>query len=406
MEKIKNYFEQNVKHKQYVYLGLIILALLGISCLVVLLGEGERTTRDTVLSKLEGKKRIELSGIVGGQRPEHQWIYKSEKLLESIDEKLTTQQKENQLLEEKVSKLENVIKAYEESKGAANLDSLALEIARLREELESVRNGGNGNLSINSNMSNQEFDAGQPPSNKIQQYEVNLGRGKAGVNSFSLNSYIPAGSYVSSVVISGVDASVGISSQSEPRPVLFRVTGKAKSAANDGEIQEVDIAGCVVTGAASGDLSSEKVFIRLLKMTCSRESGKAFETTVQGYVAGLGKAGIRGDVVSREGDFVFKSFLAGIATGAGNGLAQRFINPIALPTGLATQQPSMQDIIGSGVGKGIESSSSRLSDYLIKRAEQYQPVISIPSGIEVELVFNDGVYLDGKGGTDEIKKIN
>jgi conjugal transfer pilus assembly protein TraB len=72
---------------------------------------------------------------------------------------------------------------------------------------------------------------------------------------------------------------------------------------------------------------------------------------------------------------------------------------------MATQQSSVQDIVGSGVGKGIESSSSRLSEYLIKRAEQYQPVISIAAGIDVELVFIDGVYLDGKGGTDENQKV-
>ena len=37
----------------------------------------------------------------------------------------------------------------------------------------------------------------------------------------------------------------------------------------------------------------------------------------------------------------------------------------------------------------------RLADYMIDRAEQYQPVISIPANIDVELVFIEGVALDG-----------
>ncbi len=401
MESIKNYFEKNVKLKQYLYLALLLAIAVGFSCMIVFMSENNNPK--SLRTNLDHKKRIEISGISGGQTPEHQWVYKSEKLLESIDEKLSLQQKENKVLEDKVSQLEKSLKTIEEENSPANLDSLALEISRLREDFELSRNAGAENSNFNPN--NLDIGSDNLQSSKIQQFEVNLDRGHAGVNSYNLKNYIPAGSYASSVVISGVDASVGVSSQSEPRPVLFRVTGKAKSAATNGDIQEVDIAGCVVTGAASGDLSSEKVFVRLLKMACSREEGKVFETNIQGYVAGLGKAGVRGDVVSREGDFVFKSFLAGIASGAGNGLAQRFANPIALPSGLATQQSSAQDIVGSGIGKGIESSSSRLSEYLIKRAEQYQPVISMAAGIDVELVFIDGVYLDGKGGSDETQKV-
>ena len=43
---------------------------------------------------------------------------------------------------------------------------------------------------------------------------------------------MPAGAYAEAVVLAGVDASVGVSSQGDPRPVLLRLTGKAKSAAS------------------------------------------------------------------------------------------------------------------------------------------------------------------------------
>jgi conjugal transfer pilus assembly protein TraB len=89
-----------------------------------------------------------------------------------------------------------------------------------------------------------------------------------------------------------------------------------------------------------------------------------------------------------------KSFLAGVASGLGSGAAQSFTAPTSIFG--ATQRPEVKDILGSGVGKGVENSGNKVSSYLIQRAEQYQPVISIPAGLDVELVFTDGVYLDGQ----------
>jgi hypothetical protein len=313
-------------------------------------------------------------------------------------QKLQVQEAVNKDLESKVAELSDAVKKYEEQQDNPSIDMLAAELGKLREELEVMRK--NNEISGDIAQPNYAMEPlGQTQIRKIQNYELKLEGAK--LKAYSLEHYIPPASFAPAVVISGVDASVGVQAQGEPRPMLFRITGKARSAAAGGKVQEADIVGCTVTGAATGDLSSERVFIRLLKMTCSRENDKVFETEIHGYVAGVGKAGIRGDVVSREGDFVFKSFLAGIASGAGNGLSQKFASPMALPSGLVTTQPSTTDIVNSGVGSGISNSSNKLSDYLIKRAEQYQPVISVPAGIDVEIVFNDGVYIDGKGGEDE-----
>ena len=42
-----------------------------------------------------------------------------------------------------------------------------------------------------------------------------------------LSAWLPAGSHAQAVVLAGVDASAGISSQGDPRPVLLRITGPA-----------------------------------------------------------------------------------------------------------------------------------------------------------------------------------
>ncbi len=214
-----------------------------------------------------------------------------------------------------------------------------------------------------------------------------------------LSLWLPAGSHAAAVVIAGVDASAGVVSQGDPRPVLLRVTGPAWTAAEDGEAQSVDLAGCTVTGAAHGELSSEKVYVRLQTLTCAGpEPGTVVETAVAGFVAGMGKTGVRGPVVSREGALVERAFLAGLVSGAGQGVSAAF-SPTAIAAGgnrAAVANTGMADIGRAGIGAGAGSAGSRVSDYLIRRAEQYQPVIQLRAGTEVTVVFLEGTRLDGR----------
>ena len=212
-----------------------------------------------------------------------------------------------------------------------------------------------------------------------------------------LSVWLPAGSHAEAVVLAGVDASAGISSQGDPRPVLLRLTGPAWTAAEDGSALQVNVAGCTVTAAAHGDLSSEKVYARLRTLTCAGpEPGSVIETEVAGFIAGSGKTGVRGPVVSREGALVQKAFLAGLVSGAGQGAAQAF-QPQAVATGggAAVANTGLADIGRAGLGAGASSAGSKVADYLIRRAEQYQPVIQLRSGTRVSVVFLEGARLDG-----------
>ena len=210
--------------------------------------------------------------------------------------------------------------------------------------------------------------------------------------------WLPAGSHASAIVLAGVDAAAGVSSQGDPRPVLMRVVGPAWTAAEDGTAMQVDVAGCTVTGAAHGDLSSEKVYARLQTMTCAGpKPGTVVETPVAGFVAGSGKTGVRGPVVSREGALVEKAFLAGLVSGAGQGVAQAF-QPQAVATGggAAVANTALADIGRAGLGAGASSAGQKVADYMIRRAEQYQPVIQLQAGTKVTLVFLEGARIDGR----------
>ena len=178
--------------------------------------------------------------------------------------------------------------------------------------------------------------------------------------------------------------------------MLLRLTSPARSAAEGGEALEADVAGCTLTGAGYGDLSSEKVYVRLRTLTCAGpEPGTVIETEVAGFVAGSGKAGVRGPVVSREGALVEKAFLAGLVSGAGETAA----NVLQAPAGGAGEDraASLADLGRAGLGAGAGSAGRRVADYLIRRAEQYQPVIQLQTGTRVTVVFIEGARLDGRG---------
>ena len=214
-------------------------------------------------------------------------------------------------------------------------------------------------------------------------------------------AWLPAGAHAEAVVLAGVDASAGVSSQGDPRPVLLRITGPAWTAAEDGTALQVDVDGCTVTGAAHGDLSSEKVYVRFRTMTCAGpRPGTVIETEVAGFVAGSGKTGVRGPVVSREGALVEKAFLAGMISGVGQGVAQAFQpQAVATGTGATVANSTLSDIGRAGLGAGASTAGQKVADYMIRRAEQYQPVIQLQAGTKVTLVFLEGARIDGRPAT-------
>jgi conjugal transfer pilus assembly protein TraB len=208
--------------------------------------------------------------------------------------------------------------------------------------------------------------------------------------------YLPPNSYAPARVIVGVDASAGVASQTDPLPVVLRITGPARSVMQNGKVLTTRIQGCVVNGAARGDLSSEKVYVKLARMTCDQPGGRVAVSEVKGFISFAGKSGVRGRVVSREGSLVSQALLAGIVGGFGRGFSANansvFSGVTTNPDG-SRSKLSAGEILGGGLGQGAADAADTVSKYLIERAEQYQPVVEMPTGIDVEIVFLDGVYV-------------
>lgn len=209
-------------------------------------------------------------------------------------------------------------------------------------------------------------------------------------------NYLPPNSFATARVIVGVDAAAGVNSQTDPLPVVLRVTGPARSVFQNGKLLTTKIQGCLINGAARGELSSEKVYVKLQKMTCPQPGGRYAVSEVKGFIAFGGKTGVRGRVVSREGSLVSQAFIAGLVGGFGRGFAANANSALLGPSITVNgqrQQLGLGEIAQGGLGQGVAQTGDMVSKYLIERAEQYQPVIEMPTGVDVEIVFLEGVHV-------------
>ncbi len=97
-----------------------------------------------------------------------------------------------------------------------------------------------------------------------------------------------------------------------PSPILMQIRDLMKLP-NDFRVHATD---CFLMGEGLAELSSERVQIRGVNISCVRQNGTAVDMTIKGFVAGEdGKAGMRGPVVMKEGAMLARSLLAGFVSG-------------------------------------------------------------------------------------------
>ena len=88
-------------------------------------------------------------------------------------------------------------------------------------------------------------------------------------------------------------------------------------------------------------------------LTCDQPGGRVAVSEVKGFISFAGKSGVRGRVVSREGNLVTQALLAGIIGGFGRGFSANantvFSNQQTTPNGTIAKL-SAGDILGGGLG--------------------------------------------------------
>ncbi len=229
-------------------------------------------------------------------------------------------------------------------------------------------------------------EPGKAPASRAQAV---AGASGDGPNADSIETFLPV-SFTRGTLLGGLDAPTGGQSQSNPHPVLIRLSDN--SVLPNG--YRAEYRECFVIAAGYGDISSERAYLRTENMSCVREDGSTLEVRIQGSIYGEdGKVGMRGRLVTKQGQMLANALLAGVASGIGQGLATSATTTSTSPLGTIASASGM-DAYRAGVGTGVGHALDRLAQYYIKLAEQTFPVIEIDAGREIDVVITKGVRIE------------
>ncbi|QLQ32055.1 MAG: conjugal transfer protein TraB [Candidatus Thiothrix singaporensis] len=202
-----------------------------------------------------------------------------------------------------------------------------------------------------------------------------------------IRQYLPTGSFVKATLLSGLDAPTGGQAQSNPQPVLLRLV-------DDGTLPNQfssRIRSCHLTAAGYGDIASERAYLRLERMSCVLRDGKVVDSPIKGFVTGEdGKAGMRGALVSKQGQMIAKALVSGVAGGIGSGISEAYssISTSATTGTVTTVEPGK---IGQfGVANGFGKTLEKVADWYLQRANETYPIIEVASGRSVDIVLTEG----------------
>jgi conjugal transfer pilus assembly protein TraB len=211
--------------------------------------------------------------------------------------------------------------------------------------------------------------------------------GSGGVRTVS--TFLPV-SFTRGTLLGGLDAPTGGQSQSNPHPVLIRLSDNSVLPNRfRGEYRD-----CFVIAAGYGDISSERAYLRTENLSCVRADGAALEVKIQGSVYGEdGKVGMRGRLVTKQGQMLANALLAGIVSGIGQGVSTESTTYSTSALGTIASA-SGSDAYRAGIGSGVGKALDRLAQYYIKLAENTFPVIEVDAGREIDVVITKGVRID------------
>ena len=212
-----------------------------------------------------------------------------------------------------------------------------------------------------------------------------------------VENYLPSGAVLRARTISGVDAPTQLSSQ-DPHPILLQVTDIARLP----NFFRRHAKHCHVIAAAYGDFSSERAYIRAETFSCILPDGRVIDLPLRGFVAGEdGKNGMRGKLVSKQGQLIARSFLTGVFSGFGTAYEERFSDLQAVSSSSAagttttgaTRVATAGKELEYGLASGAQQAFDRLSDYYLQLADKTFPIVEIAANREVDIIIQQGVDL-------------
>lgn len=198
--------------------------------------------------------------------------------------------------------------------------------------------------------------------------------------------FLPAGTFMSGVLLGGLNAPTSAGGNTNPLPVFINVRSESFMP-NSAISNNLD---CFVIGSAMGELSDYRVYIRLVKLSCvNKARTHAISAEIQGGVLGEdGKHGVEGRAVSKQGALLAKTFLAGFMEGFGKVFQNAASSVSTDSSGSVSTIDPGKSFEAAGFG-GLAESFDKLSDFYLNMAKRIFPVIELNAGRKVTVVLQN-----------------
>lgn len=379
--------------KQYIYLvlGIFILCLAITTFFIKIPIDGKKERKWSVEKPEEIDDGHKVKLATDSIRSEKKW---QNYLEDRIDEEQKVRDKQLKKLEHIFHQKEESIKSFQ----TTEFEDIRTQLNLALKELERLRHENSLIMEELTTFVSEEKNTLPPQELSMFQLqddeEISLPE--------SNYDYIPATSYVTGRLLGGIAVSTAVSASSAAIPVIIRL----ESRGNLPKDFTVNIKDCRILGSCYGDISSERAIIRAEEMVCEDKLEELVITTrVAGVIYGDdGMNGIRGSVVSMSEKHLKNALTSGLLSGFASIAKEQSNFNITSLGAVSTRKKSEKDMLKTGLAGGFSGAAEKLADYHIKLAENISPVILIPGGTKVDVMFTKGVRIGSKNIKNRLAK--
>lgn len=204
-------------------------------------------------------------------------------------------------------------------------------------------------------------------------------------------NYVWAGTFVEGVLLTGILGDAGINGSKNMGTALIRLTSGGIMPNN----QHSHLEDCMALVSTYGDLSGSSVVLHLETLSCASKDIN-FEQKAYGSVFDLdAMQDLRGTSILKTKPLLGYSAAAGMLAGFGDGLKNlntaQTINPGA---GTITTYGQASTLAQSAAGGALSNPANRISDYVMRIADIYHPLVVARAGRKVSVLFTKGFWID------------
>lgn len=203
------------------------------------------------------------------------------------------------------------------------------------------------------------------------------------------SQFLPASSILSGSLITGIDAPTSTTSRDNPHPALLEIS---KEAILPNRFR-ADFKACFMIIGGYGDMSSERAYLRSETISCVNNDGRSVEQPIEAFAVGEdGKAGVRGRLVTKNGQLLARSVMAGFLSSASDVFSSSPVPTIVTESRDTTpfQSALSSEAAEASALQGAGTAMERIADYYMTMAEQIFPILEIDAGRRIEMVVTRG----------------